>query len=445
MSEEKSTRARVKPQGIRARAAAAQLLDSVLREGRTLEQALTRSPAFEGLEARDRALARRLVATTLRRLGQIDSLIGARLTAGRLPGRAEKVRAYLRLGAAEIAFLKTPIHAALHTAVALAGEGAETRPYGGLVNAVLRRLARDLEAEPNADALAPVSLNTPAWLFDRWVRAYGMEETLRLAAAHAQEPPLDITVKAEPALWAERLQARLLPSGTLRRAFGGRIEDLPGYEEGAWWIEDAAASFIARLLRPVAGLRALDLCAAPGGKSAWLALEGADVLAVDEDEERLARLKSNMARLKLKIRMTRADVASFHADETFSRVLLDAPCTATGTIRRHPDIAWLKRPEDVARLAALQERLLDAAVEALAPDGLFVYSVCSLEPEESLERIETILARHRELKRVPILPEEVGGTASFITPAGDLRTLPSHWPEWGGLDGFYAARVTRER
>lgn len=443
MSEERKPVARADIPGLAARAAAAMLLDDVLTRGRALEDALAECAPFAGLEARDRAFARRLVATTLRRLGQINSLIGARLTAGRLPGRAEKVRPFLRLGVAELAFLKTPVHAALNTAVALASEDPETRPYAGLVNAVLRRLQRDLEGQTSADALASVTLNAPAWLFDRWVSAYGMDEALRIVAAHAEEPPLDITVKSEPALWAERLQARLLPTGTLRRAFGGRIEDLPGYAEGAWWVEDAAAALIARLLAPVAGLRVLDLCAAPGGKSAGLALAGADVLAVDQDEKRLVRFRENMARLKISVRTIEADATCLRLPEQFPRILLDAPCTATGTIRRHPDIAWLKRPEDVDRLATLQDRMLAAAGDMLAPGGFLVYSVCSIEPEECAMRIEQFLGAHDDMRRAPILPEEIGGFASFVTPAGDLRTLPSFWPEWGGLDGFYAARLVK--
>lgn len=444
MSEESKTVARGDIRGLRSRAVAAMLLDDVLWRGHALEVALAECTPFAKLETRDRAFARRLVATTLRRLGQIDSLIGARLTAGRLPGRAEKVRPFLRLGAAELAFLKTPGHAVLNTIVALASEGHDTRPFAGLVNAVLRRIQRDLESVENADALAPVSLNAPAWLFDRWVRAYGMDEALRIVAAHAQEPPLDITVKGDPSLWVERLNARLLPTGTLRRALGGRIEDLPGYADGAWWVEGAAAALIAPLVGPVAGLRVLDLCAAPGGKSASLALAGSDVLAADTDPERLARLCENMTRLQLSVQTIAADATSLQLPEQFPCVLLDAPCMATGTIRRHPDIAWLKKPEDVDRLAALQDRMLAAARDMLAPGGLLVYSVCSLEPEECATRIERFLAAHDDMRRVPIRPEETGGDASFITTAGDLRTLPSYWPEWGGLDGFYAARLLRD-
>jgi 16S rRNA (cytosine967-C5)-methyltransferase len=190
-------------------------------------------------------------------------------------------------------------------------------------------------------------------------------------------------------------------------------------------------------------LRVLDLCAAPGGKSASLALSGADVLAVDQDPSRLARLRENMTRLKLSVQTIEADAAHLRLPEQFPRILLDAPCTATGTIRRHPDIAWLKRSDDVARLAALQDRMLTAARDLLAHGGHLVYSVCSLEPEECAERIERFLATHTDMRRIPVRPEEIGGFASFITPAGDLRTLPSFWPEWGGLDGFYAARLSR--
>lgn len=443
MNERATAGARPDGPGRSARAIAAALLEDVTGKGHALERALSGSAPFARLEPRDRAFARRLVTTALRRLGQVDALIGARLTAGRLPGRAQGVRPLLRIGATELAFLKAPAHAVINALVAVASESADTRPYAGLVNAVLRRLARDLESVANADSLAPLSLNAPAWLFDRWVRHYGMDQALRIAEAHAAEPPLDLSAKESPSLWAQCLSARLLPTGTLRRAFGGRIEDLPGYEEGAWWVEDAAAALIAPLLQPVSGLRVLDLCAAPGGKTARLAAMGGKVLAVDASNERLERLRENMARLRLEAQLAAADAASLRLSERFPRVLLDAPCTATGTIRRHPDIAWLKRPEDIERLTSLQDRLLAAAHAHLAPGGLLVYSVCSLEPEEGIARVDKFLAAHPDMTRVPVRPEEVGGCASLISPEGDLRTLPCHWPEWGGLDGFYAARLSR--
>ncbi len=428
-------------QGLEARRLAADILTAVLSKGRTLEDAL-RTNAFAAMPERDRAFTRRLVATVLRRLGQIDSLIGARLTAGRLPGRAEGVRMPLRLGAAEIVFLRTPAHAAINSAVSLAQQSPETQSYSGLVNAVLRRLMREVPDEARAEALAPVSLNTPAWLFDRWVNAYGMQGAEEIVAAHTKEPPLDITVKEGSAAWAEKLGANVLPSGSLRRPLGGRIEELPGFAEGAWWIQDAAAAIAARLLPVAPGDRVLDLCAAPGGKSALFAAQGAEVAALDRDAERLGLLKKTMQRLNLRVRIIEADALEFTPERPFARIFLDAPCTATGTIRRHPDIPWLKRAEDMAALAQTQSALLRAACTMLAPGGVLVYAVCSLEPEEGPDVVTRCLGELSSLRRMPILAAETPA-AEFVTGAGDLRTLPSHWPAQGGLDGFYAARLTR--
>jgi 16S rRNA (cytosine967-C5)-methyltransferase len=411
----------------------------VLRRGRALDDALAEHRALAELAARDRAFVRLLVATTLRRLGQIDALIDAVLDTG-LPERAIAVRDLLRLGVAQIVFLATPAYAAVNETVeqcAAIGHGRMT----GLVNAVMRRLAREgrmLAAEQDAAAL-----NTPDWLMRSWSAAYGPALARAIAAAHLEEPPLDFTCVAETGTWAAALEAWVLPSGSLRRFGGGVVADLPGYAEGAWWVQDAAAALPAYLFGDVAGRRIVDLCAAPGGKTAQLARDGAEVVAVDRSTARLKRLAANLARLGLAVETVASDATLWRPAAPVDGVLVDAPCSATGTMRRHPDIARLKTPADIARLVPLQARLLNAALDMTRPGGLVVYCVCSLEPEEGPAQIAALLARGAPVERLPIAAEELGGSAEFVTAEGDLRTLPCHWPDKGGLDGFYAARLRR--
>ncbi len=418
-----------------ARVCALDVLDAVLGARRRLDDALAGHRALAGLDARDRAFARLLVATVLRRLGQIDALIAHCLDRP-LPKAAERVQHILRLGACQLVFLGTPAHAAVDSAVALAGE-----PFKGLVNAVLRRLARegaDLAAKQDAPCL-----NTPGWLWRSWRGAYGEATARAIAEAHLAEPPLDITVKRHAEGWARRLDAQILPTGTLRRALGGAVEDLDGYAQGDWWVQDAAAVLPARLLGDVAGETVIDLCAAPGGKTAQLAAAGAHVVAVDHSAPRLDRLRQNLARLGLAAETIAADATRWRPPAPVRFVLLDAPCSATGTIRRHPDIPHLKKPTDVRRLAALQDRLLDAAYPMLAPGGTLVYCVCSLEPEEGPKRIEAVGTRAPGLERVAITADEIGGLSELVTGDGDLRILPCHLADRGGLDGFFVARLRR--
>jgi 16S rRNA (cytosine967-C5)-methyltransferase len=263
-----------------------------------------------------------------------------------------------------------------------------------------------------------------------------------IATAHLGEPPLDITLKGDDADWAARLDAVRLPTGTLRRPLGGPVTELAGFDDGAWWIQDAAAALPARLLGDIAGMTVLDLCAAPGGKTAQLAAAGARVVALDR-KHRLVRLRDNLARLGLDAETIAADLTQWRPEQPAPRILLDAPCSATGTIRRHPDVPRIKRVAEIGRFAALQERLLATALDALAPGGRLIYCVCSLEPEEGSAQIEALLARDNSVIREPITAGEVGGLAELIDTRGDLRTLPSHLAEHGGLDGFYAARLKR--
>ena len=421
-----------------ARRVALSVLDRVLRARQPFDDTLTGHGDFLRLEPRDRAFVRLLVATTLRRLGEIDAALGQLMEKPLVP-RAHLVRGVLRLAVAQLAFLGTPAHAAVDTAVSLAAT-LESGAYKTLVNAVLRRVAREGE-NLWASADRP-RLNVPAWLWDSWLAAYGEDTTRAIAAAHLAEAPLDITAKDDAASWAEHLQAQLLPTGTLRRAAGGRIEELPGYAEGAWWVQDAAAALPARLLGDVAGLHIVDLCAAPGGKTLQLAAAGARVTAVDVSAKRLQRVAENLKRTGLTAELVAADGATWRPDSPPDAVLLDAPCSATGTMRRHPDIAWLKSMNDVERLSAVQARLLDSAITMVKPGGLVIYAVCSLQPQEGAERVAAALASGA-VQREPLIAADLPGLAEAVTIDGDLRTLPSMWADWSGMDGFYAARLRR--
>jgi 16S rRNA (cytosine967-C5)-methyltransferase len=422
-----------------ARGCALALLEAVLGRKIPLDQALAENKPLAALEPRDRAFARLLAATVLRRLGQIDAVL-AQLMAKPLPERAGMVRDIMRLGAAQALFLETPPHAAVATAVELT-EAVGHPALKGLVNAVLRRLSRegkDILARQDA-----AHLNTPPWLWASWTKTYGEDIERQIALAHLKEAPLDLSVKSDPELWAEKLEAEILPTGTLRRASGGAIEELPGYREGAWWVQDAAAALPARLLGNVAGKSVADLCAAPGGKTAQLASMGGRVFAVDRSNERLKRVKENLARLGLEAECVAADAAIWKPVSPLRFVLLDAPCTATGAIRRNPDVPYLKTPDDVKRMAELQDRLLAHAISILAPGGVLVYCTCSLEEAEGLARIEKLLAGGAPVSRRPIEAREIGGLAQCLSPVGDLRTLPCQLADAGGLDGFYAARLAR--
>lgn len=421
--------------GIEARHAALEGLAGVLRRHHGLDETLS----VDGLDDRDRAFARLLLATALRRLGQIDALIAHCLDRP-LPPKAATVQDILRLGAVQLLFLGVAPHAAVDTAVRMTRE-AHADAHAKLVNAVLRRLDREgaaLVADQDA-----ARLNTPPWLWESWSVAYGETLCRAIAEAHLVEAPLDISVAADAVAWADRLAALRLPTGTLRRTAGGVISQLPGFEDGAWWVQDAAAALPARLLGDVREKRIADLCAAPGGKTAQLAAAGGRVVALDRSARRLERLKDNLSRLHLDAEIVTADATGWRPEAPLDAVLLDAPCSATGTLRRHPDAAWTKRPEDVAKLSATQARLLAAAAEMVAPGGLIVYCTCSLQPEEGGERIDAVLADGAPLRRRPITPEEIGGLGELITPCGDLRSLPCHLGEKGGMDGFFAARLER--
>lgn len=437
-----------------ARAVAIELLESVLKRRKPLDEALAEHPDLDRLVNRDRQFVRALVTCTLRHLGQIDHVL-AQCLEKPLPARASAIRNILRLGTAQTLFLKTPAHAAVDTMVTLAGKRGGEAGYKGLVNAVLRRIAREADlfrqfAPGSGSFTGAISL--PDWLWQSWVKAYGVAKATQIAIAHLEEPPLDFTVRRDPEHWAKMLGGAVLPGGTVRRAAHApdnyrpspRIEDLPGFAEGMWWVQDLGASLPAKLLGNLTAKRALDMCAAPGGKSAQMALAGAQVTALDHSRKRLARVAENMQRLRFAVDCEVADAALWQKGKDYDVVLLDAPCTATGTIRRHPDVAWLKDQGDVAKLSASQDVLIDAAVRLVRTGGTILYCTCSLQLEEGPDRIAAALKRHPSLARVPIRPEELFGFKELVAPDGDLRSLPSHLPQLGGIDGFYAARLTKQ-
>lgn len=435
--------------GLAARRIAADILDGVLHKHRTLDDQLDGAGAHPGLKSladRDRALMRRLVATILRRLGTLGHLLSRLLDRG-IPTDAPRAQSALLIGAAQILWMDVPDHAAVDLSVRLVQSDRRAAKYAGLVNAVLRRCAR--EGQPLIDEVKAQTLDIPPWLLTRWIGAYGETTARAMATAIGHEPSLDITVKSDAPQWATRLHGETLPTGTVRTLLQGSVTMLPGFSEGQWWVQDAAAALPARLFGDIGGKSIVDLCAAPGGKTAQLALAGARVTAVDRSPARMARLRDNLARLSLQAEAVVTDAAEWPGDGNggYDGVLVDAPCTSTGTIRRHPDVAWLRQEADIGALAALQKRLLQKAVALLKPGGTLVYCTCSLEPEEGEQAIAALLATESGVRRAPVEPGEVAGLGEIVTAEGDLRTLPCHLPHadprLGGLDGFYAARLVK--
>ena len=436
--------------GLAARRIAADILDGVLHKHRTLDEQLDGAAAHPGLKNlsdRDRALMRRLVATILRRLGTLGHVLSRLLDRG-VPTDAPRAQSALLIGAAQILWMDVPDHAAVDLSVRLVQSDRRAAKYAGLVNAVLRRCAR--EGQPLIEEVKSQTLDVPPWLMARWSAHYGDSIARDIATAIGQEPSLDITVKSEPEPWAIRLHGETLPTGSVRTLLQGSVTMLPGFSEGHWWVQDAAAALPARLFGDVTGKAIIDLCAAPGGKTAQLVQAGARVTAIDRSPNRMARLRDNLARLSLDAELVIADGADWldrnHAG-SYDGILIDAPCTSTGTIRRHPDVGWLRQESDIAPLAAAQKRLLQKSVALLNPGGMLIYCTCSLEPEEGEQTVSALLASDPTMRRLPIEASEVAGLGEIVSVDGDLRTLPCHLPHrdprLGGLDGFYAARLVR--
>ena len=419
--------------GLPARKAALAMLSPVLRQRRPLDSQLER---LKALPPRDASFARALVSHTLRHLGELEALLRHFVPKPLAPHKAGPAMEILLLGACELLLLKAAPHASVDAANRLAAADSKAMHFKPLINAVLRRIAR--EGEAVRATLDGVRLNTPDWLWTRWEAQYGAEIARAIAAAHGREAPLDICLKHDS---ADLPEALLLFGRTRRLRESGRIEELPGFATGDWWVQDAAASLPALLLGDVNGKKVIDLCAAPGGKTMQLAAAGADVIAVEREPARAARIRENLARTQLSATVLEADAR----DVTVSAplVLLDAPCSATGTIRRHPDLPWIKGAEDVNACAMGAADLLEGAARLVEPGGLLVFAVCSLEREEGEEQVDAFLSAHPDFTRLPIGTEELFGHAEWLTEAGDLRTLPCHLGDLGGMDGFYAARLKR--
>ena len=402
------------------REAAYALLAAVFERRRTLEEALNTLPE---MDARDRSAGHRLAAAVLRRAGTLDAVLEPFLR----KAPPDQVRWVLRIGAAGLLFLDMPPHAAVGTAVDLARASGLT-PFAGLVNAVLRKVAAGGVAL--LDGLDSPRLDTPAWLWGSWG-----PDARAIAVAHAREAPLDLTLA--PGV-APPDGALVLPTGSVRFPAGTLVADIPGFAEGRMWVQDAAAALPARLLAAQPGERVADLCAAPGGKTAQLAMAGASVTAVEKDPARLARLADNLGRWGVSVSLVQADILEWTPPALFDAVLLDAPCSATGTIRRHPDVPHLKRPRDIKMLSEQQDRMIAAAARMLKPGGRLIYSVCSLQPEEGAARLAA-----SGLHPAPFPANAIPGLGEAISSDGDLRTHPGMWPDTGGMDGFFTGRAVR--
>lgn len=433
--------------GLAARLCAARLLGAVIEKHTSLDGLTDNNhghPQYLALEERDRSLVRAMLGTALRNRGTIETTL-ARYFERPLPENAVALRQLLHISAAQILYLDVPDHAAVDLAVTAANLDPRNRKFAGLVNAVLRRMSRSKErilANP-----APLAKNIPEWLYQRFVQAYGEEATQEILALQALEAPIDLTVKSDPQGWAEKLGGIVMPNGSVRLAsLSSSLTQLEGFDDGEWWVQDAAASLPAKLLGDVKGKNIADLCAAPGGKTAQITANGANVTAFDISPNRIKRLKANFARLKLNVTAKQADLMKYTPDEPFDAVLLDAPCSSTGTIRRHPDVAWTKTPQDIEKLAKLQADLLVRSVFFVKPGGVIVFSNCSLDPKEGEEMARAAL-KNPQLEAYPITPEECEGFAEFITEEGFLRTTPAAYPndnaQIAGLDGFFAARFRK--
>ncbi len=436
------------PKGTQTRQQALQVLKAVLRHKQPLNQALERvfnrpdkgGAAGQETARRDRSFVRALSTLVLRRYGQLQAVFNNCLNFP-LRGKTGDFELIMLLALAQLLFLQTPLHAVAAIAKYQTGRDPKARHLGKLLTAVLRRAGE--EGPQMLAAQDAARLNTPTWLWQHWEQAYGEAVTRKIALANLREAPLDLTVKSDPERWAKRLGGRVLPTGTVRLELAGQVEELPGFDEGQWWVQDAASALPVRLFGDITGARVADLCAAPGGKTAQLCVAGAKVTAIDNSPRRMARLQANLKRLNLQAETVIYDLLSYQPETQFDAILLDAPCTATGTMRRHPDLPHLKGQSDLLELVELQQAMLARAVNWLKPGGRLVYCTCSLQPEEGEEQVETVLETFATLKLVPLKAQPLGFAEDWITDRGLLRLFPFQAPDHAfpdqGMDGFFAA------
>ncbi len=423
------------PPGLAARRAAARLLRGVVDMRRTLADLTATGGDLDTLDPADRARATAIATGVLRHLDALDAVLTPML---RKPPPAP-VHHALRIAAWEILVDGTAGYAAVDGAVRQVQATGKYKHLSGLTNAVARRLSREGQAAWDARP-APA---LPGWLAKPVARAWGPEAAAAIAAAHLVPPPLDLTLRApaEADALAEALGAQLLPTGSLRLASPGQVSALPGFDEGRWWVQDAAAAMPVRMLGDVRGLQVVDLCAAPGGKTMQLAASGADVTAVDLSDSRLDRLRQNLSRTGLAARVIAADALEWAPAQPVDVVVLDAPCSATGTLRRHPDLPHARPAPDLAPLFDLQAALIDRALGWLKPGGRLLYCTCSLLSREGEAQAAAALDRHPDLRIAPHRP--AGTDDVWWTAEGHLRLRPDYWPEHGHMDGFFATVLAK--
>lgn len=423
--------------------AALGFLEKILDDHLPLDQAFDQTCRQFGdkLSVQDRGFVRHLGTTCLRHLGQLDAMIN-HCTSKKLSGRQKTVRNILRLGITQLLYMEVPAHAAVNSAVKMTDKQKNNsdRHSKGMVNAILRRI--DRESKKFSTKFSP-NLNIPKWLKEDWKKSFGAGEADKIAAALLAEPPLDFSLKpdCDGAEWATKLGGILLANGSVRVKKAGIVQNLAAYDAGHWWVQDVAASLPAGLLGAKAGDHVLELCAAPGGKAAQAAARGCRVTAVDSSARRLRRMQENMDRLKLVCDLVTSDAADYKPEQEFRFILLDAPCSSTGTLRRHPDVSRVRGPKDILALAEIQTRLLDAAVRMMPVGGILIYCVCSLQSQEGPAQIKALLDRNGTVKRKRIELEELTGFEKALLENGDAQTLPHHMS--GGMDGFFISRLVK--
>ncbi|WP_284778240.1 RsmB/NOP family class I SAM-dependent RNA methyltransferase [Agrobacterium sp. lyk4-40-TYG-31] len=440
-NDEASTSGDAWKPGLGSRMAAVKILSAVLEKKTSLDgmmDAENGNPTYRALNVADRALVRAIVNTALRHLPRIDAALGMLLD-GPLPQGARSLHHVLVVGATQMLYLDVPDHSAVDLAVEQAHRDPRNRRFVKLVNAVLRRLGREKDDVLQAVSAIPV---LPEWFYKRLSKVYGADAAERMAQAQLIPSVIDITVKSNPEQWASKLGGTVMPNGSVRLgSFEGSVSGLEGFDDGEWWVQDFSASIPVRLMGDLTGKRVVDACAAPGGKTAQLILSGAKVTALDQSGNRLKRLRENLRRLKLEAETIESNMLKFQPEELFDAVLLDAPCSSTGTLRKHPDVCWTKDERDIAKLAGLQEQMLRHASTFVKSGGLVVFSNCSLDPSEGEEMVAKVLASSPDLERIPVSAQDFPGMEHAVNADGDLRTTPDMF---GGVDGFYAA-VLRKR
>lgn len=424
--------------GTHPRIAAISLLTRVLEHRQTLDEALSQDGRFSALEGADRGLARAMVSATLRWLGLIDRVIKPHVTGRDFASLDPAVQQTLRIGVAQICVLETPVHAAVSETVEAVRSIEAARKAGGLINAVLRKIEPDALGALDAQADEIWSPGFRRFMQD----ALGEDVPSQIAEAATVIPPLDITCPRDAKLWAEKLGGEQIGPVTVRVS-AANVEALPGYEAGNWWVQDVAATLPVQLLAPKRGEAILDMCAAPGGKTLQIAATGANVTALDRAAKRMRRVEQNLKRTQLTAKCVVGDANKWETDHQFDGVLLDAPCSALGTLRRHPEGPWIKTRTDVERFPEIQAKLLETAASHVVPDGRLVYCVCTPIPQEGVNVVDGFLAAHPEWVRDEVIPVSVPGFERCVTRKGDILTLPFGFTEPGGCDIFYVARLKR--